>query len=307
MKFEIKDDLLFKDGKQVPQVFTKRKRLTKLRSNPDLVIHYTVGEHFQSMVAALSKEGAGHGSAHIVLGRDGEITQVEDFKTILWHAGKSYWKGRYNLNKSSIGIEVCCQGWLNERRSDGYWRQSWGNYRSRWHSPNEIEIGHHPDPATYIPTKGQGSKAGTPAWAQYTDKQIEVLKALVPVIQKHYNVREVVGHDDISPQRKQDPGWCISRDLFDTWNYGKQIEMDHPEEPIEPSPVSKYPVLGKGDSGWSVRRLQEIMNDLGYSAGIPDGDFGPRTERAVRAYQHSQGLTADGVVGPNTYLALGFK
>ncbi len=306
MNFSIKDDLLFKDGVQVPNVKTNRKRSLKIKQNPDLVIHYTVGEHFESMVAALSKDGAGHGSAHIVLGRDGEITQVEDFRTILWHAGKSYWKGRYNINKSSIGIEVCNQGWLNERNSDGSWRQSWGNYRSRWHNSDTVVVSHHSDPNTFIPTKGPGTQPGVPAWAQYTEKQLEVLEALVPVIQKEYNVREVVGHDDISPQRKQDPGECMDRSLFTKWN-NQPIVVNPDPEPIEPSPVSKYLILSKGDSGWSVSKLQELMNGHGFDAGVVDGEFGPRTERAVKAYQTAQGLTADGVVGQKTYRALGFK
>jgi peptidoglycan hydrolase-like protein with peptidoglycan-binding domain len=35
-----------------------------------------------------------------------------------------------------------------------------------------------------------------------------------------------------------------------------------------------------------------------------DGDFGPGTERAVKAWQTSKGLTADGVVGPKTLAAM---
>ena len=69
MKFSIKNDRLYKDNVPVHQVQTSRKYRNKVYPNPDLVIHYTVGEHFGSMVRALSEDGAGHGSAHIVLAR----------------------------------------------------------------------------------------------------------------------------------------------------------------------------------------------------------------------------------------------
>jgi peptidoglycan hydrolase-like protein with peptidoglycan-binding domain len=36
----------------------------------------------------------------------------------------------------------------------------------------------------------------------------------------------------------------------------------------------------------------------------PDGDFGPKTEQAIKDWQSSHGLTADGVVGPKTWKAM---
>lgn len=57
-------------------------------------------------------------------------------------------------------------------------------------------------------------------------------------------------------------------------------------------------LLKRGSEGPAVRELQELL-------GIPaDGDFGPRTEASVRAYQSSHGLAADGKVGAYTWLAL---
>jgi len=58
-------------------------------------------------------------------------------------------------------------------------------------------------------------------------------------------------------------------------------------------------MLRKKDKGQEVKRLQ--LN-LGISA---DGDFGPKTDVAVRDYQKANGLSADGIAGPATLGALG--
>lgn len=56
-----------------------------------------------------------------------------------------------------------------------------------------------------------------------------------------------------------------------------------------------------GSRGESVRKLQKLIN-----API-DGIFGARTELAVKSFQVSRGLVADGIVGPKTWEALGVK
>jgi cell wall-associated NlpC family hydrolase len=56
--------------------------------------------------------------------------------------------------------------------------------------------------------------------------------------------------------------------------------------------------------GWDVAAVQFELIRHGFPAGTPDGIFGKRTARAVRAYQHSARLVPDGVVGPATLRAL---
>ena len=56
----------------------------------------------------------------------------------------------------------------------------------------------------------------------------------------------------------------------------------------------------KGDKGQEVRRVQKTIGGL-----TVDGDFGPKTEQAVKDYQKSESLSADGVVGPATRGNLG--
>lgn len=66
------------------------------------------------------------------------------------------------------------------------------------------------------------------------------------------------------------------------------------------------PMLRRGSSGSDVERLQRWLNDNGYDAGQVDGIFGPKTEAAVERAQDALGVTVDGIVGPQTYGAMGW-
>ncbi|MGH3022479.1 MAG: peptidoglycan DD-metalloendopeptidase family protein [Gaiellaceae bacterium] len=54
--------------------------------------------------------------------------------------------------------------------------------------------------------------------------------------------------------------------------------------------------LRQGMRGWDVAALQFLLAWRGFPSGTFDGDFGPRTDAALRAYQGWRGLTADGVL-----------
>lgn len=58
-------------------------------------------------------------------------------------------------------------------------------------------------------------------------------------------------------------------------------------------------VLKKGLSGEPVKILQTKL-------GLPaDGQFGPKTEEALKAYQKEHGLAVDGIAGPDSFAAMG--
>ena len=61
--------------------------------------------------------------------------------------------------------------------------------------------------------------------------------------------------------------------------------------------------LRHGDRGQAVLQLQKQLNAQGAKL-FADGDFGAKTEAAVRAYQRKVGLVADGIAGPKTQAAL---
>lgn len=64
------------------------------------------------------------------------------------------------------------------------------------------------------------------------------------------------------------------------------------------------PVVGLRSSGADITDIQFKLDALGFDLGPADGQFGRKTEAAVRAFQESQGITVDGVVGPETRQAL---
>lgn len=62
--------------------------------------------------------------------------------------------------------------------------------------------------------------------------------------------------------------------------------------------------LKPGDTGTQVKTLQRELRSLGYSIAVIDGSYGTQTSAAVAAFQRAHHLTADGIVGPKTLLAL---
>ena len=69
--------------------------------------------------------------------------------------------------------------------------------------------------------------------------------------------------------------------------------------------INSWPsVLKQGNSGASVKHLQQWLSDLGYKeVGKVDGVFGAKTSAAVKSFQKKSGCTADGIVGAKTKAA----
>ena len=61
----------------------------------------------------------------------------------------------------------------------------------------------------------------------------------------------------------------------------------------------------KGSRGNEVKAVQQALKDRGLYTGSVDGIFGSATEAAVKKFQKQQGLTADGIAGPQTLKRLG--
>lgn len=71
-----------------------------------------------------------------------------------------------------------------------------------------------------------------------------------------------------------------------------------------PNTLKGCPMLKKGAQGNITKLLQEKLVSLGYSTNGVDGIFGGGTYSAVREFQKTRGLSADGIVGQNTWRKL---
>ncbi|MEU8821232.1 peptidoglycan-binding protein [Actinoplanes sp. NPDC048796] len=67
--------------------------------------------------------------------------------------------------------------------------------------------------------------------------------------------------------------------------------------------LQPWPLVRQGDKAHPVPSLQYHLRARGHTVTV-DGDFGPKTNSAVRAFQQSKGLAVDGIVGPATWKAL---
>jgi len=138
-----------------------------------IVMHYTAAD-FKTSVNLLTRGAA---SAHYLVpdpsdpsyletgNKDVKIFNLVDEKDRAWHAGVSSWRGRNNLNDTSIGIEI-----VNQAKYGGY---------------------------------------GKFIFPQFNPQQISAVKELATnIIQRYPDISpvNVVGHSDIAPGRKSDPG-----------------------------------------------------------------------------------------------------
>lgn len=94
------------------------------------------------------------------------------------------------------------------------------------------------------------------------------------------------------------------------WNYIEPVSISptwvHFDRRQSPPACSRggYPQIKQGSLSVYVLIAQDDLNTLGFSTGSLDGIFGTKTKNAVIRYQRSRGLTADGIIGCNTWRSL---
>lgn len=149
-----------------------------------LVIHFTAGASAESSIDWWKQPAAKGASAHVIIDRDGTIFQCRPFNVTAGHAGVSHWRDREtgveyrSLNNNSIGIELANGG-------DSF--------------PTKF--------SSLPPTRAKHRNGGPEKdWETFTPEQLAAAEAVCKAIKARYNIDDVLGHDEIAPHRKSDPG-----------------------------------------------------------------------------------------------------
>ena len=257
---QIKNHLLFEDdGKQVSFKATPNKGGKYIPQY--LVMHYTAATTAASAISWFLNSIA-QASAHLVIAPDGAVTQFAPFNIVNWHAGKSQWKGLSGLNQFSIGIELVNGGRL--MRSGNKWTCPVDRCEV---SENDVMMASH---------KNEAAQA---AWHEYSSKQLEVAVQIAALLVKTYSLKDVLGHDDISPIRKSDPGPAFPMGSFRSKAMGRKDDtiddyITSAELNIRSGPGTSFTLLSsplpagtpvlvlKTEGTWSFVEVQSTVNGI---------------------------------------------
>lgn len=200
-----------------------------------IIIHYTAGPA-EASINTLTNPKV-RASAHVVIDRDGSITQLIPFNKIAWHAGKSSYDGRVGFNKYSIGIEIVNAGPLTK---SGNVYRSW--YGEAFNPSDVIEAIHR-------------NQTTAKYWHIYTTEQITTVTNLCSELIEQYDIKHILGHEEIAPKRKTDPGPAFPLDKIRTQLLGETSRVDEGTEEL--------PETGRVTaSSLNIRALPNINADL---------------------------------------------
>lgn len=151
-----------------------------------LVIHFTGGATAASSIEAMRERGV---SAHVVVERDGSVTQCVPFNRQAAHAGKSRWRDPNTghlydgINSCGIGIEIANAG--NDEGALSWARKQPGfaSIRERHRNGGNVQ-----------------------EWECYPPAQLAAVLSLSKELVTTYKLDDIAGHDCIAPERKDDPG-----------------------------------------------------------------------------------------------------
>lgn len=164
------------------------------------VIHYTAGRFKGGIQKAIEtmQGGKKNGFTFLVISEDGEVVQGFPLNKWGWHAGQSsHPRLEGSVSDELIGIEICNAGLL-ERRGDKFFA---------WYG---LEIPRDQVRTVTRPTANQ--RPGS--YHKYTKDQEDSLIALLLWLKRNnpvaFSFDLVLGHDEVSPGRKTDPGGSLS-------------------------------------------------------------------------------------------------
>ncbi|TWF54389.1 N-acetylmuramoyl-L-alanine amidase [Neorhizobium alkalisoli] len=164
-------------------------------------------------------------------------------------------------------------------------RRAWHAGKSAWGGETDINscsIG--------IEIANAGHPGGLPS---FPEKQIEAVVELCRDCGKRWDIvpERVLGHSDVAPIRKVDPGENFP------W---QKLYLDGIGHFVEPAPISGGRFFQLGESGQPIEALQSMLSLYGYDVEI-SGSFCERTKGVVEAFQrHFRPAQVDGIADFST-------
>jgi N-acetylmuramoyl-L-alanine amidase len=231
--------------------------------DPDyVIIHYTATDTASAAIDWFKNTTSNPNriAAHIVLDFDGTITQLVPFNRKANHAGTSTWDGVDFLNSHSIGIEIVNPGFV-EKLSNGSFRRRTGGTNS-----NPVFKTYPASDATRIVKTMHKHKFWTDKennhWFLFPEAQLKALYKLCTILFQSYQLVNAVGHDDISPARKPDPGPAFPWNKFkenvfgNISNTGKIYQVNTAGTNFRMAPSTNAALIKKLAVGYEVGLIE---------------------------------------------------
>lgn len=143
-------------------------------------------------------------------------------------------------------------------------------------------------------------------------KKLGLTTAILPIWGSESNTFQPASRAELQAYLDRFPGSSIWRvpkynERGDAWNlnYDAPALMPSSGSATLPTLPALTRVLKLGKIGKDIEALQNALNAQGFNSGQVDGEFGDKTEKAVRRFQQKAGLTVDGEVWTETWKALG--
>lgn len=171
------------------------------------IVHFTSGHSRKGDSDALNtvQGGIADGYCYFVVSSEGRIYQSFPLDEWGYHAGVSNWPGLgASVSTRLVGIEVACAGKVS-KLTDGKFRSWFGEI----YEPGEVR---------HVPNKVGNVQKGD--YHKYTEAQETALRHLLLWLKYNnpevFNLDWVLGHDEVAPDRKNDPGGSLSvpMDMF---------------------------------------------------------------------------------------------
>lgn len=170
------------------------------------IVHYSAGA---SMMGALNV-AIDHQLAYFVIGQDGEIRQRAPLNRWGSHAGESFWPslGAF-VSRHLVGIEVVCAGMVTAH-PDGRFTTWWGSGINF----NDVNLIYD---ASTDSNRSANDNRAPGFYARFTARQESALTDLLIWLKQNnpdvFDLGLVLGHDEVSPGRKMDPGGSLSMSM----------------------------------------------------------------------------------------------